>query len=121
MARRSDHNREELYGIILTAARDIAEKEGLRGLTARRIADKIGYSPGTIYNLFENLDDLIVQLRGETLGALYNRLYSEPVDGSSEEILLSLAGKYILFVREHPKLWNLMFEHRLPDGEEIPD
>ncbi len=32
MARRSDHSREELYDMALEAARQIAEKEGLRGL-----------------------------------------------------------------------------------------
>ena len=47
MARRSDHSREELYDLALSAAREIAEAEGLRGLTARRIAEKIGYTPGS--------------------------------------------------------------------------
>ena len=59
MARRSDHSRDELKALILDCAREIAEEEGLRGLTARRIATEIGYAPGTIYNLFSNLDDLI--------------------------------------------------------------
>ena len=44
--------------MAMAAAREIAEKEGLRGLTARRIAREIGYTVGTLYNLFDNLDDL---------------------------------------------------------------
>ena len=54
MARRSDHSREELYDLALESARVIAEIEGLRGLAARRIARDIGYTVGTIYNLFDH-------------------------------------------------------------------
>lgn len=42
----------------------------LRGITARRIATNIGYSPGTLYNVFVNLEDLIVQLNIDTLNEL---------------------------------------------------
>jgi len=121
LARRSDHSREELHTIILAAAREIAEKEGLRGLTARRIADKIGYAPGTIYNLFVNLDDLIIRLRGETLDELYEFLSSESIDGEPDEILINTARNYIIYIHEHPKLWNLMFEHTLQDGQKAPE
>ncbi len=121
MARRSDHSREELHTIILAAAREIAEKEGLRGLTARRIADKIGYAPGTIYNLFVNLDDLIIRLRGETLDELYELISSVSIDGEPDDILVNIARHYILYIHEHPKLWNLMFEHTLQDGQKAPE
>ncbi len=121
MARRSDHSREELYTIILAAAREIAEAEGLRGLTARRIADKIGYAPGTIYNLFVNLDDLIIRLRGETLDELYELISSVSIDGEPDDILVNIARHYILYIHEHPKLWNLMFEHTLQDGQKAPE
>ena len=67
MARRSDHSREELYALILDSARSIVEEDGFSGLTARRVASSIGYAPGTIYNLFSNLDDLILHLRGKVL------------------------------------------------------
>ena len=63
MARRSDHSREELYVMALAAAREIAEKDGLRGLKARRISREIGYTVGTLYNVFSNLDDLIIHLK----------------------------------------------------------
>jgi len=100
MARRSDHSREELHALILECARGIAEKKGLRGLTARRIAADIGYAPGTIYNLFANLDNLILQLRGNTLDAFYDFMSANAIDGDPEEILINIANNYITFVRE---------------------
>jgi AcrR family transcriptional regulator len=120
MARRSDHSREELYAMALTAAREIAETEGLRGLTARRIAGRIGYSAGTLYNLFENLDELIVRLNGDTLDELYRAMAGERLDEKPEAALRTLAAGYIRFTREHSKLWSILFEHHLPEGQELP-
>ncbi len=121
MARRSDHSRDELKALILECARGIAEEEGLRGLTARRIAAKISYAPGTIYNVFSNLDDLILQLRGETLDTLYDYLSTRAVDGEPEAILIGIAHNYITFVSEHANLWGIMFEHKLPDEQSVPE
>lgn len=98
------------------------EAEGLRGLTVRRIAAKIGYSPGTLYNLFEDRDDLIVHLNGTTLDALYEALAAEQFErGQPEATVRVLFDRYIRFTRDHWKLWSLLFEHRLPDGRELPD
>lgn len=122
MGRRSDHTREELYDLAISAAREIVESEGLRGLTVRRIAAKIGYSPGTLYNLFEDRDDLIVHLNGTTLDALYEALAGGPLKrGQPEATVRVLFARYIRFTRDHWKLWSLLFEHRLPDGRELPD
>ena len=121
MARRSDHSREELRALIMSCARKIAEKEGLRGLTARRIAADIGYAPGTIYNLFSNLDDLILHIRGDTLDEFYEFLSKEKPTGDPEADLMNIARNYIEFVHKHSKLWELMFEHKLPDEYNPPD
>ncbi len=81
MARRKDHTREELHGMALAEAWRIAEAEGLRGLTARRVAREIGYTVGTLYNVFTDLDDLVVQLIGRIFDALYEELKELPRDG----------------------------------------
>lgn len=107
--------------MALAAAREIAEAEGLRGLTARRIAGKMGYSVGTLYNVFENLDELIVRLNATTLDALYEALASERLDEEPEAAVRALAEGYIGFIGEHPKLWSVLFEHHLPEGQELPE
>ena len=121
MARRSDHSREELYSLILESARKIVEESGLNGLTARRLAADIGYAPGTIYNLFSNLDDLILQLRGDTLDKLHHSLSSVGPGEKTETRLLDIARCYIGFVSDHPALWNLVIQHRLPTDMEMPN
>ena len=121
MGRRSDHSREELYAMALVAAQAIAEEEGLRGLSARRITREIGYTIGTFYSLFDNFDDLVLRLNGTTLDALYEDCAAAPLDGEPEAALHRLAARYIGFTRAHAKRWRILFEHRLPDGEVQPD
>ncbi len=107
--------------MALAAAREIAEAEGLRGLTARRIAGRIGYSVGTLYNLFEDLDELIFRLHVTTLDALHEACALSPRTGEPETDLRALGQAYIGFTGEHPRLWNLLFEHRLPEGRPLPE
>ncbi len=121
MARRADHSREELYEIALQAASEVVEADGYRALTARNVADAIGYSPGTLYNIFENLDDMIVHLNGRTLDALYDRLSLHESAQTPETNLNGLLDGYLGFLEDHPNLWNVLFEYSLPTGKEPPD
>ena len=121
MGRRSDHSRDELYAMALEAAQDIAEEDGLRGLTTRRIAQEIGYTVGTLYNMFENLDDLILRLNGTTLDALYDACSQAQLDDEPEASVRALSQCYIQFIRDHPKRWSILFEHHLPDGVDLPE
>lgn len=120
MGRRSDHSREELYGLALDAAERVLEAEGPKNLTVRKVAGEIGYSHGTLYNIFADLDDLIIHLNGRTLDALYRALKDIPLDGESEAALKRLGGGYIAFTRRHRNRWSLLFGHHLPEGRELP-
>jgi AcrR family transcriptional regulator len=121
MGRRSIHTPEQLRQLILDAAAAIIEAHGLAGLSAREIARRIGYSPGTIYNMFENLDDVVLNVEGRVLDALDERLVAELAKGGDQKALvLQLAQAYLAFTHERPKLWNLLFEHYMPGGLETP-
>ena len=121
MGRRSIHTPEQLRQLILDAAAAIIEANGLAGLSAREIARRIGYSPGTIYNMFENLDDVVLNVEGRVLDALDERLAAELAKGGDQTTLvMRLAQAYLSFTSERPKLWNLLFEHYMPGGTDTP-
>lgn len=116
MGRRSDHSKDELYELALRAAREIIEAHGARALTARNVADAMGYSPGTLYNLFENLDDLITHLNGRLLDEMADDLAELPAGGDPRENLTRLLHRYLSFIGERANLWVLLFEHTIPGG-----
>src|ERR1700674_1715236 len=83
MGRRSTHTPQQLRELILDAAQDIIQVQGLAGLSAREIARRIEYSPGTIYNMFENLDDVVLHVEARVLEALDQRLTTSLQDGNT--------------------------------------
>lgn len=54
-----DIKRKRTISFFLDAAESIATKNGIDSLTIRNVADKAGYNSATIYNYFDNLDQLI--------------------------------------------------------------
>jgi len=120
MGRRSTHTPQQLRELILDAAQDIIEAQGIAGLSAREIARRIGYSPGTIYNMFENLDDVVLHIEARVLDALDQRLANLLHDGDASTRVTRLALAYLAFTHEKPKLWNLLFEHHMPAGTALP-
>lgn len=120
MGRRSVHTPDELREHIIRAATELITTSGLSGLSAREVARRIGYSPGTIYNVFVNLDDLILTIEARMLDDLDKTLEAIPKGADSREHLLRLAEAYLNFTHENPRLWNLLFEHHLPAGVDVP-
>jgi AcrR family transcriptional regulator len=130
MGRRSSHTPQQLRALVLDAAQEIIEAQGLAGLSAREIARRIGYSPGTIYNIFANLDDVVLNVEARVLDALEQRLgeAQQPGNGTGEgaqapdngDRLIRIARAYLSFTQEKPRLWNLLLEHHMPAGAELP-
>ena len=119
MGRRSTHTPQQLRELILDAAQEIIDAQGLTGLSAREIARRIGYSPGTIYNMFDNLDDVVLHVEARVLDALDQRL-ADIQQGAAEGRVARIAHAYLAFTQEKPRLWNLLFEHHMPPGSELP-
>ena len=114
LARRSDHSREELHRLALDAAREIVREDGFEALKARRVAERIGYTVGTLYQVFENLDDLIEQMNVETLQALHDQCQDVNYDRGPAESLMSLAGQFVTYFRSNSHLWSSVVFHKLP-------
>ena len=122
MARRSDHSHEEIRDMALEAAEQIIVEQGYDGLTTRKVASKIGYTVGTLYLVFENLDDLIMHINARTL----DRLQQLMTDGETQNLapedrLIRLGQIYIHFAYSDPHRWALIFEHRPMDDRPTPD
>jgi AcrR family transcriptional regulator len=121
MGRRSIHTPDELRELIIEATTAIIEEAGLEGLSAREIAKRVGYSPGTLYNVFENLDDLLLIIEARLLDDLAGRLTRSENSGPPAERVRAIVDAYFVFTQERPKLWNLLNEHRMPAGREVPE
>lgn len=122
MARRSDHSREEIKEMALDAAATIVEEEGSKKLTARSVAASIGYTVGTLYLVFRNLDDMILHLNARTLDDLHQWLLDRRVvEATPQQQLQALADAYIEYAVRHTARWNMLFESIASVDNELPD
>lgn len=51
--------KQRVIRYFINAAREIANEEGLAGITIRSVADRAGYNSASLYNYFENLNQLM--------------------------------------------------------------
>jgi len=111
--------REEL---ILAAERSIAAG-GLAGLKTRELAREIGVANGAVYNLVEDMDELILRVGSRTLARLDASLTAAEAQGptSPRETLVRIAVAYCDFAAENLELWRALFEHRMVPGKPIPE
>jgi AcrR family transcriptional regulator len=102
---------------ILDAASELFVREGYENVSMRRIADKIEYSPTTIYLYFKDKSELLEQVCKETFGRLVQRLSKimeqpgEPVERLKRGLLA-----YIQFGLENPHHYRATFMMMLPEG-----
>jgi AcrR family transcriptional regulator len=122
MGRRSDHSRAELQALIVTEGQKQMAETGFARFSAREVAKRIGYSIGTIYNVFGTYDMLILAINGRTM-QLWARFLRERLDAVSqnEDRLAVLVRGYFDFAEGNPHAWSAIYDHRLPIGEVPPD
>src|SRR5437667_5794471 len=107
--------------LIQVAERGISAG-GLAGLKTRELAREIGVANGAVYNLVEDMDELILRVGSRTLERLDAALTAAESDGpaSPRETLVRIAVAYCDFAAENLELWRALFEHRMPPGKPIP-
>ena len=117
---RRQREKESLRGEILDAARDIFVHEGYEGLSMRRVADKIEYSPTTIYLHFKDKSELIFSLCEETFAKLKLEMEAKlPKIADPLERLYAGLRLYVDFGLKNPQQYVATFmvphDHASPE------
>ena len=106
---RREREKQEVRQGILKAAREIARQEGWQSVTIRKVADLIEYSPPTIYEYFENKEDILLELRREGFRQLAATLKAiRDVTEDPKQRLLDMVEAYWNFAMSKPELHQVM-------------
>lgn len=113
-AERREREREHVRTLILEAARDILSEQGLAGLSMRAIAERIEYSPGTIYLYFKDKDELIREVVKEgfvRLETFLREVLADLPETMSAVDQYGASGRaYARFALENTAYFRVMFE-----------
>jgi AcrR family transcriptional regulator len=107
---RKQRDRNERKSIILKAAIELFLNEGFEHVTIRGIAEKIEYSPATIYLYFKDKTDILMALHHEGFNILVK--YLRNVTDDNDDALLQMRKRaiaYTNFAIENPEYYNLIF------------
>ena len=99
----------------MDAARELFVTEGYSSVSMRKIADKISYSPTTIYLYFSDKSDLLHQICEQTFANLAQNIKSiQQLSDNPLEKLRSGLREYIHFGLKHPSQYEIVFITPLP-------
>lgn len=109
MARPRHYDHDELRTATIGAARKLLEEGGPAALTARALARAVGTTPGTIYNLFDNMNAVLHEVNRRTFTELAQMIDDAPPSAPRER-LLTLADGYVDFMLQRRVVWRGLFE-----------
>jgi AcrR family transcriptional regulator len=114
IANRKERQKEELRTKILEVAKELFIERGFEETSIRNIAERIEYSPTTIYLYFKDKDDIFYALHQEGFILLnqYFRVLQNVEDPF--ERLKAINKAYIDFALENREFYDLMFISRSP-------
>lgn len=101
---------------VLHAACQLMRREGMEALNARAIAKELGGSTQPIFRLFTNMEDLHRELI--LYVARQFQAHAEADMAQSDSPYIQLCTTYLLYGRDEPELFKLIFmRDRVSEGE----
>ncbi len=114
IAERREREKEQLRTRIIEAARDIVSEKGLDALSMRAIAERIEYSPATIYLYFRDKDELVREVVVAGFQRMSEYMREELVEAGEGANALqeyrAIGRAYARFALENTAYFRVMFE-----------
>jgi len=106
----ADRRRKKVREAIIDAAEVIFKTDGEEGISMRRLADAIDYSPAAIYKYFASKDDLYTAIREMFFERLLARIHTAMAQGGEIHILCeNCLRAYIEIGMEEPNHYMMAF------------
>jgi AcrR family transcriptional regulator len=119
IATRKQREKLEMRRAVLEAAKEIFLEKGFYSASIRNIAEKIEYSPGTIYLYFKDKNDIFHALHEEGFTKLLGMMQPLQHVANPMERLIAMGKVYMEFAYTNKDLYDLMFIMEAPIHAEI--
>lgn len=101
---------------ILNKGWALLKKNGRDSLRIRELSKMCDCSVGTVYNLFANIDEIVLHLNSRSLDKMYtsiHRAMEKEIEGKKglEEVFHAIGKAYMQFGMKNPNLWRSIFEN----------
>ena len=114
VAERKERHKEDLKKDILTAAKQLFTEKGFEATSIRAIAEKIEYSPATIYLYYKDKNEIVHALHQDGFHLLMQHFSKIDFSQPAFARLIALGRAYMQFAFEHPDVYTLLFSMKEP-------
>jgi AcrR family transcriptional regulator len=106
---RKQRHKDDLKDTILKAAKELFLEKGFEHTSMRNLAEKIEYSPATIYLHFKDKNEVFYALHQEGFRMLVSSFKTLNNVANPFERLKAMGYAYVNFATENPDFYQLMF------------
>jgi AcrR family transcriptional regulator len=125
---KADLRRQELRARLIDIAESRIRTEGLPAIKARDLAREADCAVGAIYNVFSDLNGLIMAVNGrtfQTLGTVVAAsVAAAPPDQQKADQpqaeLITMSHAYLSFAAENTNLWRALFDLNMSTDMDVP-
>lgn len=99
---------------FLESAKDIIINEGVENVSVRKIANMAGYSYATIYNYYDDLNELLWDVKAIMINELFEYIQKKMNRSAYDcDGLKKLFKTYVDYYFENPNIFNFFYFHHL--------
>lgn len=92
--------------IVIQAASDIADKEGLNKVSLKVVAKKLKIRPPSLYNHITNLDNLLQEIAHKGMREMNCQMIQASIGNSGDKALKAVSLVYFDFIIAHPGVYE---------------
>jgi AcrR family transcriptional regulator len=118
-----NYHHGDLKNALINAGVEILARDGVGGLSLRKVAKQAGVSHAAPYAHFADKQALIAAISTEGFKQLYSQIEAvkQTYQTSPETLLIEVAWAYVQFAQNEPDRFKLMFSTVLEKEKDYPD
>jgi len=91
---------------VIQAASDIADKEGLNGVSLKVVAEKLNIRTPSLYNHIESLDSLLREIAHTGMREMNTRMSQAAIGTSGDAAIKAVSVEYFSYMIVHPGVYE---------------
>lgn len=124
MTGKVEKKRADLRLRLIDIAQARINEGGIGLIRARDLAKEAGCAVGAIYNVFGDLNDLVMEVNGRTfklLGQHVTKAVGAQETQEPIEILISMGHAYLDFATKNTRAWRTLFDLEMSTDQQVPE
>lgn len=124
MAGKVQKKRDDLRARLLDIAEARITEGGISAVRARDLAKEAECAVGAIYNVFGDMNDLIMAVNARTfkrLGDHVSAAVAAEAPGHPVNTLITMSHAYLHFARDNTPAWRTLFDLEVSTEKDVPE